>query len=38
MIFFDLVDLFTTIIASDIRGAMYIGLREFYNAYKQDEH
>lgn len=38
MIFFDPVDLFTTIIALDVRGSIHIGLGEFYDAYKQDEH
>lgn len=38
MVFFDLVDLFITIIASNIRRAIYIGFGEFYDAYKQDEY
>lgn len=38
MVFFDLVSLFTTIIASDVRRAIYIGFGEFYDTYKQDEH
>lgn len=34
---FDLVYLFTTIIGSDIRGFLYIGLDKFYDLYLQDE-
>lgn len=37
LIIFDPVSLFITIIGSDIRGAIHIGLGEFYDTYLQDE-
>lgn len=37
LIMFDPVSLFTTIMGSDIRGAMHIGLGEFHDAHLQDE-
>lgn len=37
LIMFDLVYIFTTIIGSDIRGSLHIGLGKFYDPYLQDE-